>query len=161
MKAETSWGFMRGIQLSPTYSTVVQPCYMCMSVSGCVVYSYASEFKHICLSAPHLPTTCTVFRLKHTHTHTLTYTHWQTHKWWVKQDENWEKNKNTRSDCIQWEAEYSGWLNELQYQSRRDSAPSVREGTVHCCSQRKCILQCQSTSPGPSSKELRGASTSL
>lgn len=38
------------VQLSPTYNRVVQPCYMYMSVSGCVVYSYASGLStFVCL----------------------------------------------------------------------------------------------------------------
>lgn len=37
-------------------------------------------------------------------------------------------------------------------------SPSIYEGTVCCRPWMKCILQCQSTSHGPSSQELREAS---
>ena len=68
---------MRGIQLNPTYSAVVQPWYMYISVSGCVLYSYASGFQHICMSAPLLANY--LYSIL-TETHSHSNTHWQTHK---------------------------------------------------------------------------------
>lgn len=88
MKAETSWGFMR-VQLSPTYNRVVQPCYMYMSVSGCLVYSYASGLStFVCLLL-----FCQILLQNldwNTLTCALTNTHW-THKWEAKQEKLREK----------------------------------------------------------------------
>lgn len=79
------------------------------------VYSCASGFKHI--FCPPLSRQVQYFDLK---TLTLTLAELQTMS---KTRQKWRREKR-----IQWVAEESGWLNELQYQSRRDSArnPSMR-----------------------------------
>lgn len=139
MKAETSWGFMRGIQLNPTYSTVVQPCYMYISVSGCVVYSYASGFEHICLSA-----LCCQLLVQYSDRNTLTLTYTvEDSQWWIKQDEEQreEKKKKHREwlypvssrifRLIEWTT-VSGVGEKVLRQSVRAQSTASLRGSAYC-----------------------------
>lgn len=117
---------------------------MNISVSGCLVYSYASGFGHICLSAPLFSSYLCSSILTETHSYV-------TSKDGMKLDGLKKKYilyKETRRDGIQW-AVRRRRIRRIRW---TDGAPSVREDAIHCAFLRRwCAKQHQSTNLGPSS----------
>lgn len=116
-------GRTRSARFSPTYSAVVQPCYINVSVSGCLGLFTCQRFPahSVCLLLSH-PLLVHLFQVKHTPT--------QPHV--IKKKEKIKKKVLDDITEKEWlEQLWSKiWFDDLQYHSQRDSPPSVSGGTV-------------------------------